>query len=462
MQWLGLKAAKPLTGSSIVNMGLPVYDRYNQEQNVNRYATLDDIYSITRLIAKTAASVPLIVYRVKNQKAFNKYNAAVKSYDSSPQAFVRLKQLKEQALEEVPETDPLQSLLNSPNPLYTKTEFLEGFYTMRLICGNSYVYTPRLEFGVNAGATTEMWLMPTQYTNPVITQTFPKEITGYQLRLFGIVDVPKEDVMHSRYFNPQFTIMGDELIGLSPLQALHRNIQRSKSENDFMVAGFQNAGAQGVLTFEGMEDSSVETLGKMKSDYYGESTDTINARKVLWNNYKTTFTQIGLGPVDMQVIDSMKATFKKFCNAYSVSDRLFNNDATGSEISDKGARRGLYINAALPEVCAYRDMINASLSPSFGAGYHVDYDITEITELQADMKMLADSLAAMWWISPNEKREVQNFAADPDPNMDKILIPSGVQFIDDLVPAPDLTLTNDYVQPGNSGKNPPANNNNNQ
>ena len=453
MNWLfWTKAAKPLIGSTVMKFGLPVYDRYNQELNVNRYATLDDIYSITRLIAKTAAQVPLIVYRVKNQSKFIAYQQIAKSYDGSPQSFVRLKQLKEQALEEVQDNDPLKHLLDNPNPLYTKTEFLEGFFTMRLICGNAYIYKPTLEDGVNAGKATELWLMPTQYTNPVITQTFPKEITEYQLRLFGIVPIPKEDVLHSRYFNPQFTIMGDELIGLSPLQALHRNIQKSKSENDFQVSGFQNSGAQGVLSFEGLEESSIGSIGGMKKDYYAESTDTINARKTLWTNNKVVFTQMGLGPVDMQVIESMKATFKKFCNAYAISDRLFNNDATGSEISDKGARRGLYINAAIPEVYAYKDLINKHLAPAFGEGYYVDCDITEITELQADMKALADSLAVMWWITPNEKREVQNFDVSTDPNMDKIVLPSGMQFIDDMQPVADLTNTaNDY------GANNPAN-----
>ena len=58
----------------------------------------------------------------------------------------------------------------------------------------------------------------------------------------------------------------------------------------------------------------------------------------------------------------------------------------------------------------------------------------------------------MWWITPNEKREVQNFDVSTDPNMDKIVLPSGMQFIDDMQPVADLTNTaNDY------GSNNPAN-----
>lgn len=451
--WLFGKKAAPniIAGSTIVKMGLPVYDRYNQELNVNRYVTLDDIYSVVRLIAKTATQIPIRVYKVADKKKFAKYQTALKHNNGSPASIINIKLLKAAAFEELPEDNDLQMLIDNPNPLYTKTEFLEGFYTMRLICGNSYVYVPRLEDGVNAGKTTEMWLMPTQYTNPVITQTFPKEITGYQLRLFGVTDIAKEDVMHSRYFNPQFTIMGDELNGLSPLQALARVAQKAKSENDFMVSGFQNSGAQGIVSFEGGEDLSTVALGKMKADYYGETTDTINARKILWNNNKVTFTQIGLGPVDMQVIESQMITLKKFCNAYGISARLLNNDGAGSENSDTNARKALYLNAVIPEVQAFCDIMNKDLAKSFDAGYYVDYDITEITELQGDMQKIAQSLAAMWWVTPNEKREVQNFGKSDDENMDKFIIPSGSMFLDELGAVPDIPNTaGDYVKPGNS------------
>jgi HK97 family phage portal protein len=432
----GKKAALPnvLTGSSIMRMGLPVYDRYNQQQNVDRYATLDDIYSVVRLIAKTAAMVPIRVYKVKDEKKFRQYQATNKQHSYTSRSLVEKMLLKSQSLEEVPQGDQLQMLLDNPNPLYSKSEFLDGFYTMRLICGNSYIYKPTLEEGVNAGKTSEMWLMPPQFTNPVITQTFPKQITGYQLRIFGIVDVPINDVMHSRYYNPQFTVMGDELIGLSPLQPLHRTAQRSKSENDFMVRGFQNAGAQGIVNFEGLEESSTEALGKMKEDYYTDSGGSYNARKSLFHAGKTTFTQIGLGPVDMQVIESQKITFKKICNAYGVSDVLFNNGESSTESNVNEMVKRLYTNAALPEVFAYRDLLNQYLAPAYGQGYYIDADITGITELQDDMKAMAEIFSTLPIMQPNLILEAFKYGKSEDPLMDKYYIKSGYSAIEDMQP----------------------------
>jgi hypothetical protein len=46
----------------------------------------------------------------------------------------------------------------------------------------------------------------------------------------------------------------------------------------------------------------------------------------------------------------------------------------------------------------------------------------------------------MWWITPNEKRDMQDFEELDDPNMDRIIIDSGKMLLDDLSPVPDVTL----------------------
>lgn len=442
LQWpftFNKKAALPtMQGSIRIENGLPVYDRYNQQNNIDKYATFDDVYSIVRLIAKTAAMIPIRVYKVKNKAKLKDYQFAIKQHNYTTQSLLKKQILKSEALQEVDSSDELQMLLDNPNDIYTKTEFNEGFYTMRLLTGNGYIYKPTLEEGRNAGKTDELWLMPTQFTNPVITTSFPKQITGYELRLFGIVPLSTEDVMHSRYFNPMFTVMGDELNGLSPLQSLHRTTQRSRAENDYLVMGFQNAGAGGILNFEDLDDASVEKLGEMKSNYYREGSGTINAQKALFHAGKTTFTKIGLSPVDMDVIKSQSVTFKKLCNAYGVSDILFNNGESSTESNVKEMISRLYTNAALPEVFAFRDLINKELCPAYGSDYFVDCDITGITELQDDMKEMATIFSQLPIMNPNLILEAFNYGKSTDPLMDKYYIKSGYQPIEDIGMIPDL------------------------
>jgi hypothetical protein len=205
-----------------------------------------------------------------------------------------------------------------------------------------------------------------------------------------------------------------------------------------MVRGFQNAGAQGIVNFEGLDDSSHEGLGKMKADYYADAGGTFNARKSLFHAGKTTFTQIGLGPVDMNVIKSQELTFKKLCNAYGVSDVLFNNSSASTESNVKEMISRLYTNAALPEVFALRDLFNKYLCPAYGSEYFIDCDITGISELQDDMKDMATIFSSLPIMNPNLILEAFNYGKSDDPLMNKYYIKSGYQPIDEVGGLTDL------------------------
>jgi HK97 family phage portal protein len=214
-----------------------------------------------------------------------------------------------------------------------------------------------------------------------------------------------------------------------------------------MVRGFQNAGAQGIVSVKGMEDISVEALGKLKSEFYTESSGTLNARKNLFMGNEVTFTQIGLSPVDMQVIESQKYTFKRICNAYGVSDVLFNNGEAATESNVNAMIKRLYTNAALPEVYAYRDLLNQSIVPLFGPDYYVDVDLVGITELQDDMKAMADIFSTLPIMQPNMILEAFNYGKSDDIMMDQFYIKAGYEPIANMAPIPDLPISPDYGQP---------------
>ena len=177
-------------------------------------------------------------------------------------------------------------------------------------------------------------------------------------------------------------------------------------------------------------------LGKMKSDFYSEAAGTANARKLLFMAGQLGYTQIGLSPVDMNLLESSKLTFKKLCNLYGISDRLFNNDATGSEISVDIAYKDLFTNAALPEVYALVDAFNSFLVPKFNGKdkYYIDCDITGIPELQDDMKDMATVMSQLPVMNPAIIAKAFNWDYDADdPNMDQFFIKQGYQTIQDAM-----------------------------
>lgn len=430
--------------TEMVNSGRAVYGPDNVQSQVDRYATVDDVYSVIRLIAKTASTIPVRVYKKKNEQKAREYAYATKQRAFDTRSLLKRQLLKAQAFEEVPESDKLQMLIDRPNDLFTGNEQREGFSVFRLLSGNAYLYAPKIDLGVNAGKIVELFLMPSQYTTPKVSGTFPQYITGYEMNLNGVVPFDKDSVLHSRYFNPNYTTDGQELVGISPLRSLHKVVTRSASENDFMTRGFQNAGAQGIVWFKGMDEESTDSLGKLKSDFYAEGSGSFNARKNLFMGYEAGYTQIGLSPVDMDVINSQKFTFKRICNAYGVSDILFNNGEASTESNVKEMIKRLYTNAALPEAYAYRDILNKHIAPLFGSEYFIDVDITGITELQDDMKQMAEIFSTLPVMIPNLIFEAFNYGKIDDTLMDKVYIKSGYEPIENVQQIPDITGTGDY------------------
>lgn len=417
--------------------GLPVYNLSDTIQNINDgYCGSDDFYSIIRRIARTAAMIPLKVYKVVDDEAMKKYRTACETKSYNTKSLLKRQYLKTKALEEVTLDNPLQKLLDNPNPSYARTEFFEGAYTFRLTTGNTYLHTPLLKFGVNANKPAELWILPSQWTSLQVSDTWPRRVLGYRLVMGEIIEIPVEEVIHVRYFNPQYTFVGNELIGLSPLRAGAKVLARQESETDYSVNAFQNSGISGIVYNEsvGSDEAAPEVLGKMKSDFYSEAAGTDNARKLLFQAGKIGYTPIGLSPVDMEVLESMKLTFKKACNLFGVSDRLFNNDATGSEISVDIAYKDLYTNAALPEVYALRDALNLSLTPKYndaGIKYFIDADITQVTELQDDFKDMANIYSSLPVMNP--KIIAEAFGWDTDDVEDKWFIKQGYSTIEDAL-----------------------------
>lgn len=408
------------------------------------YVSNSDAYSIIRRIAKTAAMIPILIYKIKDDKALKDYDFATKSNDYSPQALVKKQILKTKALEPVKDDHHLSNLLKNPNPHYSETDHKEGIYIFRLSTGNTMIYTPKLEFGVNAGKPAEFWVLPTQYTHPVVRRGNMPEILRWELSMgMTPLKIDIADILHLKYFNTDYSMDGNHLMGLSPLRAGAKVLNRSESENDYSVNAFANNGISGIVSNESVDEEEVspESLGKMKSEFYNEATGIRNARKLLFQAGKINYTQVGLGPVDMEVIESQKITFKKFCNLYGISDIIFNNDDSSTFNNYGTAVKALYTNAALPECYAYRDVINQHICPLYkGEKLYADVDISGISELQEDMLQMANIFAALPIMRPNDILEAFNYGKSEDPNMNKYFVKTGYVDLESLLSIDDLPV----------------------
>lgn len=420
------------------------YNGFNQDSVIREgYAGNTDVYSLVRLIGQTGSTIPLFVAEIVDDGAYKDYRAMMeaKSFDN-PKVHVEFNRARKKALQPVGPDNALQQLIDRPNNIDPKAEFYAGAYIYRLLTGNTYIYRPVLQAGAQAGQVEGLYLMPPQFTGIMSMNVWPRRILGYQLLMQGVNLLETDEVMHLKYFNPIVNWADGDLFGLSPLHCALLTMAESKEAAETMLKQFQNQGPAGVLGIKDMrpDAQSLQIMGQLKQKWETEAKGSKIAGSIKLSPGEPVFTRFGLSPVDLNVIEGRGFTQKQLANIYHVSNVLLNSDASSTESNVKEARKGLYTNAVLPEVYALRDAFNKDLCPIYSRGNRlcVEADISGITELQPDAKLLADWLQVSFWITPNEKRAAQKYEAYPDPSFDEPWMPAGYTPLSDaIMPALD-------------------------
>ena len=402
--------------------GMTIYPTYSVTDNAERYCTTDDVYSIVRMIATAAASIPIYNY-IKNGTK----------------------------LDDAPEGNELSLLLETPFEGMGAYESFYKIYTTRLVQGECILYKERPELGPNKGKVTRLIYMEPQSVNIVVSDTWPRKIIAYQYAPEGRVvldNIPTENIIHMKYFNPKVSFTGNELRGLSPLAVLKKRLTRVDSNNDVSTAQLQNGGVPGIVYDKTPASGAAgDLINKRKDNFYKYLSNSANKGAPFFTGNELGYIELGLNLVDLQVAELAQIDFKSLCNVYGVSARIFNNDSVGSENSDTNARVSIYTNAVIPEVKSVVDSLNMGLVPEFkGKNYKLNYDTSEVSELQENLKDMVLWLEKAWWLTPNEKREMMGYDLSNDILFDQYLLPQNLQTLEDLGNI-DLDLTDDYKKP---------------
>lgn len=428
--------------ATVANVGhtilpaLAYYPDWSVVSHADRYSTSDDIYAIIQTVVRAALTIPFYGYEITDDKALRQLKSL--SFNSPIRA---RKAYQQKALEDLPDGDPLSDLLEDPFLGFNRYDGWEAVYITLLTQGEVFLYKLRPELGVNAGKTQKLGFMYPQFTVLKISHNYPKELVGYDYVVDGvkvIENIPKEDVIHIKYFNPHLPTTPEQFRGLSPLKVLARRLTRIDKALTTSVSQLQNGGVPGIV-YDKTPGLAPEVITARRDNFLKYLTNETNTGAPYFAANELGYLEIGLSLVDMEVAALDKIDFKKLCNAYGISDRLLNNDATGSEVSDDNARKSLYTNAVLPMVTRITEALNKGLAGEYtDKRRFISPDITEVPELQADMKELASILSSLPIMIPNNVLEAFNFGRIDDEIMDKVYVKSGYTALEDIQPIPDI------------------------
>lgn len=437
----GQGQAGNLGGGAIPIGSLAVYPDPNTIGYIKfGYAGNATVYTIVSHIARKFAYIPRYVYEVQDVQAMRQYKHFLGQIGTDPktQGMLYNKTLEfffkaYKAVLPKPGTlsgvQALSSLLERPNPGQGQDAFLELGDIYYEVAGEAMIWCNR---GADQdglplidGPVLEMYQLPPQYMEMVPD---PLNVWGSLGWIFNVagkrIPIDNENVIHIKRPNPNFDgVTREHMRGLSPLRPGNKKLTEDESSTDASVALNQNLGAKGIAYDQtpGQMAPTKETAIRGAIDRKVNNRDAMGS--VAYIQGLLGYIDLASTSVEMDLETRKDNIFDRLCNVLGAPPALFKTGQTYDNLVQ--ARKDLITNKTLPTACIFRDEMNRVLLPAFGLSKErvtTDVDATMIIELQDDMSKLVTSLAAAWWLTPNEKRKEMNQPPSEAEGMDDIWI----------------------------------------
>lgn len=439
----------PLTNlGTIINGQIVSYPDDKQTYISKGYAFNAAVYSCINLIVDKAVIAPWSQYEKVDDAAFQKMKAYEKMLDK-PGIFAMWQESRSKALQPIPGDAKLAELLQYPNERSTITQHHSALWRYKLSTGDYYEEwgTPALG-GLNAGKPLTLKYLPSQYMEIISDGDYIPSEAGYKLSQGMQKQWGKDDILHEYYFNPLWDATGSQLYGMSPLKAALSTIQRSNEAERANITSLQNGGVRGILnlidkrlTDDDIAQEQIQAIKKSYEKMARAGTERYNSVPI--SGYETSFTSLGLSPVDMAIIESGLFDLRMICNVFGIPSQLLNDPENKVYSNTVEGEKALTSRCAVPLLNDREQSFNRklrTLDAYKNKNIYVSYDLGVYPELQDDKASQATWLKTADWLTRNEKRQEQGFQPIKDPLMDKITIASGEMLLEDLTAtAPDIT-----------------------
>lgn len=388
----GLKQKSPNTIPLQQNSTIPLLQIQQSDQTYIKqgYESNADLYSVINYCTGNAANVKPILYdnSGKDKREITKHE--------------------------------LIELFRQPSPGMTYRLFIAqalGFY---MSTGNTYIYAPLLESGVNTGKTVRLIVLPSQYVTP-------KRVNGiksYKISVGQWQQVfSEEEILHIR--TPQLDYgNGVEEKGMSALKTALYNISSSNDGIKSQAARFQNPAGDGLIGFKDVV--TVEQAQQVQARLDARSGPNY-AGKLSVVSSGFDYENFGLSPADLEILKTVGWNRTVFCNLFGVDPHLVDPTMGSTFNNQREAVASAYNRTIVPFMEELFNGFNNWMTYKYGKNLQIEIDKSGIPELQTNKVENVKWLAMAWWLTGNEKRREIDYEPIEDPEMDLIQYPSNLQ-----------------------------------
>ena len=263
--------------------------------------------------------------------------------------------------------------------------------------------------------------MPTAYDYVISGQT----VDRYE------VDQATGDsrIKHIKMFNPL-----DDYYGMSPIQASSVDIDQHNLANKHNVNLLQNgARPSGAVVFKPKDETGAQMQlsdtqrSQLVNDINQRFSGTGNVGKPMLLEGDFDWKEMGLSPKDMDFASLKHMSAKDIALVYGVPSQIFGlaDSQTYSNFSE--AKLALYNETIIPLLDRVQSDLNEWLSPQFGEGLELRYNIDSIPAMAEQRKRVFESVTQgvqNGILTRNEAREQMGY--EPLDGADSLLVPANL------------------------------------
>jgi HK97 family phage portal protein len=421
--------------SQIIGSNPVVFYNYNQEDFISKgYSSNGEIYSIIEKITnKCNVSTPYIYIDKEGIKS--KRDSYRKARDTV-YGVAKYRLYAKKALDYAPEENDLSGLIKNPNETQTWREFITLARIFYQVQGESFIYR---ESDDNDCALS-LHIAPAHRMNSIIElDDFGVEkIAGWKYKMLNgnVRKFETKDVLHLKRPNPNFDASINHLRGMSPLVAGLKYLQLDDKSIEAWLKSMENEGAKGIISPNHANpelwltpDQVKTTQEKVEEKISGMA----NRNKIVVSGMPLQYTQIGLSPDALNIINGLEHSGHKLCDLWGVPSVLFDANPTYENQREAGKR--LVLEVVLPYLNFEEDKLNAWLVEPFAKRdkkkYVLDYDLSAYEELRLSV---SDTEAFLKTHTINEVRVMLGSDELEDEYANQVFIQQG------LVPLSDYNI----------------------
>jgi len=321
---------------------------------------------------------------------------------------------------------PILDLLQNPNPYQSFNDLIESYVCYFALDGNTF--TEKVKDGTKK--TKELYsLRPDKVdiifnTNASTRSVSP--VSGYEYKMGSIVPFLFEDIIHAKNFNP-LDMNGSLGKGQPLMSAVASSGDQNNASRRHNISLLQNSATpSGILEVNKesagwMDEDKVEALkSRFRDKYQGvdKAGEPIVVQYVSWK-------QMGMSNKDLDWEKGIQQSAREICEGLGVPSILVGDPASKTFNNYKEAKKGLYIDTAIPLAMKIVRSFNQGLvRPEYGKQFKLKLNLDSIDVIREERMSLWDHVSKATFLTENEKRETVGFGTKE--GLDIYRIPSNL------------------------------------